>query len=223
VGAGSALFADATPERRDFAKICPAAYCFAVVNMALDIDLGFVAAAVSHPSEKQRIARAGRDRFVIEGWAEKARSHGWSERALFALPERWSRVDQCGVAWLVGERRVNRGDGGCDRGRNGARRAPQILSEGVVALGTSYLTGRTLAENMTEPGQADWARPDAATTCRGCLFWAGGKRDRWGALKPAICRKAQQMLLLRRLPPVPHHAHSCRFFEANPSPPEAMK
>jgi hypothetical protein len=25
---------------------------------------------------------------------------------LFALPERWSRVDQCGVAWLVGEQRV---------------------------------------------------------------------------------------------------------------------
>jgi hypothetical protein len=103
---GTFLFADATPERRDFAKICPAAYCFAVVNMALNIDPGFVAAAVSRPSEKRRIARAGRDRFVAEGWAEKARSHGWSEGELFALPERWSRIDQCGVAWLVGERRV---------------------------------------------------------------------------------------------------------------------
>jgi hypothetical protein len=103
---GALLFADATPERRDFAKICPAAYCFVVVNMALDIDPGFVAAAVNRPSEKRRIARAGRDRFVAEGWAEKARSHGWSEGELFALPERWSRIDQCGVAWLVGERRV---------------------------------------------------------------------------------------------------------------------
>ena len=92
-----------------------------------------------------------------------------------------------------------------------------------MALGTSYLTGRNLAEDMTEPGQEDWARPDAAETCRGCLFWSGGKRDRWGALKPAICRKARQLLPGRRLPPVPHHAHSCRFFEANPSPPEAMK
>jgi hypothetical protein len=105
-GHGALLFADATPEQRDFAKICPAAYCFAVINMALDIDPGFVAAAVSRPSEKRRIARAGRDRFVAEGWAEKARSHGWSERELFAPPERWSRIDQCGVAWLVGERRV---------------------------------------------------------------------------------------------------------------------
>jgi hypothetical protein len=42
-------------------------------------------------------ARAGRDRFVTEGWAEKALAHGWSKRELFALPERWSRVDQCGL------------------------------------------------------------------------------------------------------------------------------
>jgi hypothetical protein len=51
-------------------------------------------------------ARAGRDRFVAEGLAEKALAHGWSKRELFALPERWSRIDQCGVAWLVGERRM---------------------------------------------------------------------------------------------------------------------
>jgi hypothetical protein len=60
-------------------------------------------------------------------------------------------------------------------------------------------------------------------TFRACLFWSGEKRDRWGALKPAICRKARQLLRGRRLPPVPLHAHSCRFFEANPSPSEAMK
>jgi hypothetical protein len=104
---GALSFVNAKPERRDFARMCPAAYCFAVVNAALDIDPGFVAAAVSRPSKKQRIARAG--------------------------------------------------------------------------------------------------------------------RDRWGALKPAICRKARQLLLGRWLPPVPHYAHSCRFFEANPSPPEPMK
>jgi hypothetical protein len=92
-----------------------------------------------------------------------------------------------------------------------------------MTLGTSYLIGRTLAEHMTEPRQADWARPDASETCRVCLFWGGAKRDRWGALKPAICRKARQLLPGRRLPPVPHYAHSCRLFEANPSPPEAMK
>jgi hypothetical protein len=103
---GALLFADATPERRDFAKFCPVAYCFAVVNSALDIDPGFVPAAVSRPSAKRRTARAGRDRFVAEGWTEKARQQGWIERELFALPERWSRIDQCGVAWLVGARRA---------------------------------------------------------------------------------------------------------------------
>jgi hypothetical protein len=103
---GALLFADATLERRDFAKICPADYCFAVVNAALDVDTGFVAAAVSRPSEKRKIARRGRDRFVAEGWAAKALALGWSERELFALPERWSRCDRCGAAWLAGERRV---------------------------------------------------------------------------------------------------------------------
>ena len=50
--------------------------------------------------------RALRDRLVAEGWAEEALAHGWSKRELFALSDRWSRIDQCGVAWLVGERRV---------------------------------------------------------------------------------------------------------------------
>jgi hypothetical protein len=103
---GALLLADVTPLRRHFAKFCPAAYCFAVLNAALDIDLGFVPAAVSRPSEKRKIARDGCDRFVAEGWAEKARAQGWSKRELFALPECWSRIDQCGVAWLIGERRV---------------------------------------------------------------------------------------------------------------------
>jgi hypothetical protein len=77
-----------------------------------------------------------------------------------------------------------------------------------MPLGTSYLIGRTPAENITEPDQADWARPDAAETCRACLFWAGAKRDRWGALKPAICRKARQLLLgdLCRLSLITHIA-----------------
>jgi hypothetical protein len=107
LGADGALgFADANSERRDFARMCPTAHCFAVVNAALDVDPGFVAVAISRSPEKLRIARVGRDRFVAEGWAEKALAHGWSKRELFALPERWSRVDLCGVAWLIGDRRV---------------------------------------------------------------------------------------------------------------------
>jgi hypothetical protein len=63
-----------------------------------------------------------------------------------------------------------------------------------VTLGTTYLIGRTPAENITEPGQADWARPDASETCRACLLWSGATRDQWGALEPTICRKARQLL-----------------------------
>jgi hypothetical protein len=63
----------------------------------------------SHMREQHRGAApraARRDSFVAEGWAEKALAHGWSNQESFALPERWSSIDQCGVAWLVGERRV---------------------------------------------------------------------------------------------------------------------
>jgi hypothetical protein len=51
-------------------------------------------------------ALAGRQRFADEGWADKAKAFGWSEGDLFALPRRWACVAQCGVAWLVGERKV---------------------------------------------------------------------------------------------------------------------
>ena len=62
-----------------------------------------------------------------------------------------------------------------------------------MTLGTSYLMGRTLAQNMTEPGQADWARPDASATCRVCLLWSGGnattgaRSSRRSAAKLANC------------------------------------
>ena len=42
---GALGFADATSERRDFARMCPTAHCFAVINAALDVDPGFVAVA----------------------------------------------------------------------------------------------------------------------------------------------------------------------------------
>jgi hypothetical protein len=46
---GALSFADATSERRDFARMCPIAHCFAVVNAALDVDPRFVAIAVQPP------------------------------------------------------------------------------------------------------------------------------------------------------------------------------
>ncbi|HEY1862772.1 MAG TPA: hypothetical protein VGG77_03590 [Roseiarcus sp.] len=145
---GALFFADATSERRDFARMCPATYCFAVVNAALDVDPGFVTVAVSRPPEKRRIACDGRDRFVAEGWAEKALALGWSHPELFALPERWSRIDQCGVAWLVGERLVisATADAIAIETQSGARLRfyRRILGRYRHVI----LTGRTPAENL---------------------------------------------------------------------------
>ena len=92
---GALYFAGTTPERRDFARMCPAAHCFAVVNAALDVDPGFVVAAVSRPSKKQKIAhRAGLR--PLPSPKDGPRRHGptvGASEELFALPERWSRVD----------------------------------------------------------------------------------------------------------------------------------
>jgi hypothetical protein len=48
----------------------------------------------------------GQRRFVAEGWADRARALGWTEAELFRLPELWARLDETGVAWLIGERRI---------------------------------------------------------------------------------------------------------------------
>jgi hypothetical protein len=103
---GGLYIADTTGWRRDLSKFISPALVFEVLNAGIDDDPGLVADVVSSTSEKRRIACEGRDRFVAEGWAEKALAHGWSKRELFAPPERCSRVDQCGVGWLIGERRV---------------------------------------------------------------------------------------------------------------------
>ena len=48
---------------------------------------------------------------------------------MFALPERWSRTDQCGVAWLVGERRVIGTTADAIAIETEVQRPPQILPE----------------------------------------------------------------------------------------------
>ena len=70
---GGLYIADTTGWRGDLSKFISPALVFDVLNAGLDDDPGIVAVAVSRTSEKQRIAREGRDRFVAEGWAEK----GW--------------------------------------------------------------------------------------------------------------------------------------------------
>lgn len=67
----------------------------------------------------------------------------------------------------------------------------------------------------TLPGMASWGV--GPETCRQCGYWAGGNRNVDGTLRKAICHKAQ--MLLPGLPPIPHWAACCKYFEANPNPP----
>jgi hypothetical protein len=44
----------------------------------------------------------GLRRFLDGGWSAKAIELGWSEAELFQLPSNWHRLDECGVALLIG-------------------------------------------------------------------------------------------------------------------------
>jgi hypothetical protein len=51
-------------------------------------------------------ALQGLHRFVVDGWADKAAVLGWSKNELYRVPFLWARVDLCGAALLIGDRRV---------------------------------------------------------------------------------------------------------------------
>jgi hypothetical protein len=48
----------------------------------------------------------GCEHFIREGWSARAAECGWSEQELFALPSNWHRVDETGVAWMIGRWQV---------------------------------------------------------------------------------------------------------------------
>ena len=52
------------------------------------------------------VAQRGVRLFCQDGWAAKASAAGWTEEELYAVPLVWSRVDLCGAALLIGERKV---------------------------------------------------------------------------------------------------------------------
>jgi hypothetical protein len=55
---------------------------------------------------KWRTAVEGARRFVADGWSDKAALMGWTAEELYSVPLLWSRIDLCGAALLIGERRV---------------------------------------------------------------------------------------------------------------------
>jgi hypothetical protein len=48
-------------------------------------------------------ACAGAWVFVASDADKAALAAGWPRDKLFRIPERWARVDRCGVAWLIGD------------------------------------------------------------------------------------------------------------------------
>ena len=89
-------------------------------------------------------------------------------------------------------------------------------------VGSRYLTDPDFNQLVTEPGQAHFAS-DNNHTCRECDHWANkrAERDKHLNLKPARCLKALELSMNRDgIPPIPHSATSCRYFQANPNPPE---
>jgi hypothetical protein len=58
------------------------------------------------PDDRWQEAMRGLDRFVAEGWGDKAALIGWTPEELYRVPPLWSRIDLTGAALLVGYRRI---------------------------------------------------------------------------------------------------------------------
>jgi hypothetical protein len=51
-------------------------------------------------------AQRGLHAFIWDGWADRAALLGWSRAELYGVPPVWARVDLCGAALLIGDRKV---------------------------------------------------------------------------------------------------------------------
>jgi hypothetical protein len=51
-------------------------------------------------------AQRGLAGFVHNGWSDRCVLLGWTPEELFRLPVPWARVDLCGCAWLIGDKKV---------------------------------------------------------------------------------------------------------------------
>ena len=52
------------------------------------------------------VARRGLRRFIRDGWGDQATLLGWTVEELYAVPPVWPRVDLCGAALLIADRKV---------------------------------------------------------------------------------------------------------------------
>ena len=51
------------------------------------------------------LALQGLKGFIFSGWGDQARLLGWTAAELYRVPPVWARVDLCGAALLIGDRR----------------------------------------------------------------------------------------------------------------------
>ena len=56
--------------------------------------------------QRWEVARRGLRRFMKDGWGDQAALLGWTPEELYAVPVVWGRVDLCGAALLIADRRV---------------------------------------------------------------------------------------------------------------------
>ena len=52
------------------------------------------------------LALQGLKGFILSGWGDQACLLGWTAAELYRVPPVWARVDLCGAALLIGDRRV---------------------------------------------------------------------------------------------------------------------
>ena len=83
-----------------------------------------------------------------------------------------------------------------------------------MPLGTPHLTGETLRQGITYPGQAHFAIPGATRKCFDCYYWVPKRPSD----RKAICLKAEQLLRNERPRAIPSYATICQHFtETAPS------
>lgn len=100
---------------RDLTRFVAVERVYSILLAGLDLDPGLIGpfetmeapgAPPGCSSKRWRIACAGATSFIAKGYGAQASALGWTDKELFTLPLLWSRIDQCGVAWLIGRKRV---------------------------------------------------------------------------------------------------------------------
>jgi hypothetical protein len=97
----------------------------------------------------------------------------------------------------------------------------KLLGERTIS---SKLTETTFEQRATHKGMAHFAGTGPrGLTCRECIFWdhwKGDYRKKDGLIKPAPCKKYQQLRSGERGNDVPDDAAACKYFEFNQTAPE---